>query len=127
MTFDFDLVLDLDLDLDLDFDFDFAYLHSPCSLFPRRWAHEGTLEYTSRDCHLGCFSRRGDIEVTLYNLIEWLGGKLPWEDWQVNNVMSVFTQRNVSHSTVNPGYNVLGYTVTPLIPSKISSPLFFLT
>ena len=24
--------------------------------------------------------RRGDIEVLFYNLIEWLGGKLPWED-----------------------------------------------
>ncbi len=57
-------------------------LHKPYSP-DRRWAHEGTLEYTSRDCHLGCFSRRGDLEVTLYNIIEWLGGKLPWEDWQV--------------------------------------------
>ena len=46
----------------------------------RRWAHEGTLEYTSRDCHLGCFSRRGDIEVLFYNMVEWMGGKLPWED-----------------------------------------------
>eukprot|EP00095_Tigriopus_kingsejongensis_P004615 maker-scaffold559_size137194-snap-gene-0.24 protein:Tk04615 transcript:maker-scaffold559_size137194-snap-gene-0.24-mRNA-1 annotation:"serine threonine-protein kinase vrk1-like" len=45
-----------------------------------RWAHEGTLEYTSRDCHLGCFSRRGDLEVLFYNLIEWLGGRLPWDE-----------------------------------------------
>ncbi len=44
-----------------------------------RWAHEGTEEYTSRDSHRGCFSRRGDLEVTLYNLIEWLGGRLPWD------------------------------------------------
>ena len=28
-----------------------------------RWAHEGTLEYTSRDAHIGSASRRGDIEV----------------------------------------------------------------
>lgn len=44
-----------------------------------RWAHEGTLEYTSRDSHIGCSSRRGDIEVLLYNLIEWWGGCLPWD------------------------------------------------
>jgi len=44
-----------------------------------RWAHEGTLEYTSRDSHIGCTSRRGDIEVLLYNLIEWWGGILPWD------------------------------------------------
>jgi vaccinia related kinase len=45
----------------------------------QRSAHEGTLEYTSRDAHLGCVSRRGDIEVLLYVLIDWLGGKLPWD------------------------------------------------
>lgn len=54
-------------------------LHKPYQ-DDRRWAHEGTMEYTSRDCHRGCFSRRGDMEVTLYNAIEWLGGVLPWED-----------------------------------------------
>merc|ERR1712018_554834 len=45
----------------------------------QRSAHEGTLEYTSRDAHLGCVSRRGDIEVLLYVLIDWMGGKLPWD------------------------------------------------
>jgi len=44
-----------------------------------RWAHEGTLEYTSRDAHIGCSSRRGDIEVLVYNLVEWWGGVLPWD------------------------------------------------
>jgi vaccinia related kinase len=44
-----------------------------------RWAHEGTMEYTSRDAHIGCSSRRGDLEVLFYNLIEWLGGSLPWD------------------------------------------------
>ena len=37
------------------------------------------MEYTSRDAHIGCASRRGDIEVLLYNLIEWFGGSLPWD------------------------------------------------
>lgn len=53
-------------------------LHKPYRV-DERSAHEGTLEYTSRDAHLGCVSRRGDIEVLLYCLIEWLGGKLPWD------------------------------------------------
>ena len=44
-----------------------------------RWAHEGTMEYTSRDAHIGCASRRGDVEVLFYNLIEWFGGSLPWD------------------------------------------------
>lgn len=44
-----------------------------------RWAHEGTMEYTSRDAHIGSASRRGDLEVLFYNLIEWFGGSLPWD------------------------------------------------
>merc|ERR1712008_321057 len=39
----------------------------------------GTLEYVSRDGHLGCVSRRGDMECLLYVIIEWLGGHLPWD------------------------------------------------
>ena len=48
-------------------------------IYLSRWAHEGTLEYTSRDSHIGCTSRRGDIEVLVYNLVEWWGGSLPWD------------------------------------------------
>ena len=53
-------------------------IHKPYT-HDARWAHEGTLEYTSRDAHIGCPSRRGDLEVLLYNFIEWLGGRLPWD------------------------------------------------
>lgn len=53
-------------------------VHKP-NVPDKRWAHEGTLEYTSRDTHLGTTSRRGDIEVLLYNLVEWMGGVLPWD------------------------------------------------
>ena len=56
-------------------------VHKPYGI-DERSAHEGTLEYTSRDAHLGCVSRRGDIEVLLYCLVEWLGGKLPWDQPQ---------------------------------------------
>lgn len=44
---------------------------------PKR-AHNGTIEYTSRDAHNGVPTMRGDIEILAYNLIEWAGAKLPW-------------------------------------------------
>ncbi|XP_069674134.1 serine/threonine-protein kinase VRK1-like isoform X2 [Periplaneta americana] len=46
----------------------------------QRKAHDGTLEYTSRDAHIGAHSRRGDLEILGYNILQWLCGKLPWED-----------------------------------------------
>jgi vaccinia related kinase len=42
--------------------------------------HAGTLEYASRDIHLRTISRRGDLETLGYNMLQWLCGKLPWED-----------------------------------------------
>ncbi|AAK82249.1 389L [Invertebrate iridescent virus Kaz2018] len=42
-------------------------------------AHNGTLKYTSRDSHQGVESRRGDLEILGYNMIEWSGGILPWQ------------------------------------------------
>ncbi|XP_011136799.2 serine/threonine-protein kinase VRK1 [Harpegnathos saltator] len=42
-------------------------------------AHNGTLQYTSRDAHMGVPTLRGDIEVLYYNMILWLCGSLPWE------------------------------------------------
>ncbi|KAI8046742.1 nucleosomal histone kinase 1 [Drosophila gunungcola] len=40
--------------------------------------HNGTIEYTSRDAHLGVPTRRADLEILGYNLIHWLGVELPW-------------------------------------------------
>lgn len=40
--------------------------------------HNGTIEYTSRDAHLGVPTMRADLEILGYNLIEWLGVELPW-------------------------------------------------
>lgn len=40
--------------------------------------HNGTIEYTSRDAHKGVPTRRADLEILGYNLIEWLGIELPW-------------------------------------------------
>jgi len=42
-------------------------------------AHNGTLQYTSRDAHMGVSTRRGDIEILSYNMILWLCGSLPWD------------------------------------------------
>lgn len=58
--------------------FEVGGLHKPF-VHNRRWAHEGTMEYTSREAHIGCAGRRGDLEVLLYNLVEWVGGWLPWD------------------------------------------------
>lgn len=45
-----------------------------------RKAHDGTIEFTSRDAHIGAHSRRGDIEILGYNLLQWLCCRLPWEE-----------------------------------------------
>ncbi|XP_046734789.1 serine/threonine-protein kinase VRK1-like [Diprion similis] len=41
--------------------------------------HNGTIEYTSRDMHMGIPTMRGDFEILGYNMIQWLCGSLPWE------------------------------------------------
>uniref|UniRef100_A0A4W4H673 non-specific serine/threonine protein kinase n=1 Tax=Electrophorus electricus TaxID=8005 RepID=A0A4W4H673_ELEEL len=47
---------------------------------PKR-CHDGTIEFTSIDAHNGVSpSRRGDLEIMGYCMIQWLCGRLPWED-----------------------------------------------
>jgi vaccinia related kinase len=43
-------------------------------------AHVGTVLYSSRDPLIDAFARRGDLETLGYNMLQWLCGKLPWED-----------------------------------------------
>ncbi len=46
-----------------------------------RRANSGTIEFTSRDGHVGALTRRSDLEILSYNIISWLsGGRLPWID-----------------------------------------------
>jgi len=45
-------------------------VHRPFIMDQRR-AHDGTLEFTSRDAHLGAHSRRSDLECLGYNLLYW--------------------------------------------------------
>ncbi|XP_014253110.1 serine/threonine-protein kinase VRK1 [Cimex lectularius] len=42
--------------------------------------HNGTIEYTSCDWHLGVPTRRGDMEILGYNLLHWIASSLPWEN-----------------------------------------------
>ncbi len=53
--------------------------HRPFCMDQRR-AHDGTLEFTSRDAHFGAHSRRSDLECFGFNLIYWSQGFLPWKD-----------------------------------------------
>lgn len=57
-------------------------MHRPFVMDQRR-AHDGTLEFTSRDAHMGAHSRRSDLECLAYNLIYWKEGFLPWKNEKV--------------------------------------------
>ncbi|XP_042325004.1 serine/threonine-protein kinase VRK2 isoform X2 [Sceloporus undulatus] len=42
--------------------------------------HNGTMEFTSLDAHKGVApSRRGDLEILGYCMLQWMCGNLPWE------------------------------------------------
>ncbi|TRY99063.1 hypothetical protein DNTS_002220 [Danionella cerebrum] len=67
-------------------DYGLAYRYSPEGVpkeykeDPKR-CHDGTIEFTSIDAHNGVApSRRGDLEIMGYCMIQWLCGRLPWED-----------------------------------------------
>ncbi|XP_026115909.1 serine/threonine-protein kinase VRK1-like [Carassius auratus] len=67
-------------------DYGLAYRYSPEGVpkeykeDPKR-CHDGTIEFTSIDAHKGVApSRRGDLEIMGYCMIQWLCGCLPWED-----------------------------------------------
>ncbi|KAI2654251.1 Serine/threonine-protein kinase VRK1 [Labeo rohita] len=67
-------------------DYGLAYRYSPEGVpkeykeDPKR-CHDGTIEFTSIDAHKGVSpSRRGDLEIMGYCMIQWLCGRLPWED-----------------------------------------------
>ncbi|XP_063097310.1 serine/threonine-protein kinase VRK1 isoform X7 [Cavia porcellus] len=67
-------------------DYGLAYRYCPEGVHreykedPKR-CHDGTIEFTSIDAHHGVApSRRGDLEILGYCMIQWLSGHLPWED-----------------------------------------------
>uniref|UniRef100_A0A3B4AJX6 non-specific serine/threonine protein kinase n=1 Tax=Periophthalmus magnuspinnatus TaxID=409849 RepID=A0A3B4AJX6_9GOBI len=67
-------------------DYGLAYKYSPNGVQkeykedPKR-CHDGTIEFTSIDAHKGATpSRRADLEILGYCMVQWLCGRLPWED-----------------------------------------------
>ncbi|XP_043930578.1 serine/threonine-protein kinase VRK1 [Protopterus annectens] len=67
-------------------DYGLAYRYCPEGIHkeykedPKR-CHDGTIELTSIDAHKGVApSRRGDLEILGYCMMQWLCGSLPWED-----------------------------------------------
>ncbi|XP_036928498.1 serine/threonine-protein kinase VRK1 [Acanthopagrus latus] len=67
-------------------DYGLAYRYAPENVpkeykeDPKR-CHDGTIEFTSIDAHKGASaSRRSDLEILSYCMVQWLCGRLPWED-----------------------------------------------
>ncbi|GIX77817.1 hypothetical protein CEXT_208381 [Caerostris extrusa] len=65
-----------------------------------RKAHDGTIEFTSRDAHIGAHSRRGDLEILGYNMLQWLCGRLPWEE-NLKDAESVSRQKSMYMSNIS--------------------------
>jgi len=67
------------VDYGLAFRFSVDGTHKEYKEDPRK-AHDGTVEFTSRDAHNGVVpSRRADFEILAYCMVQWLCGQLPWE------------------------------------------------
>ncbi|XP_059209913.1 serine/threonine-protein kinase VRK1 isoform X2 [Centropristis striata] len=67
-------------------DYGLAYRYAPDNVpkeykeDPKR-CHDGTIEFTSIDAHKGATAcRRSDLEILCYCMVQWLCGRLPWED-----------------------------------------------
>uniref|UniRef100_A0A3P9IG14 non-specific serine/threonine protein kinase n=1 Tax=Oryzias latipes TaxID=8090 RepID=A0A3P9IG14_ORYLA len=67
-------------------DYGLAYRYAPDGVLkeykedPKK-CHDGTIEFTSIDAHKGVAPcRRGDLEILSYCMVQWLCGRLPWED-----------------------------------------------
>ncbi|XP_015585800.1 serine/threonine-protein kinase VRK1 [Cephus cinctus] len=71
---------------------------SEYKLDPKK-AHDGTIEYTSRDAHMGVPTMRGDFEILAYNIIQWLCGSLPWEK-NLKDVSAVQKQKEQAFDNI---------------------------
>ncbi|XP_016998438.2 nucleosomal histone kinase 1 [Drosophila takahashii] len=79
--------------------------------------HNGTIEYTSRDAHLGVATRRADLEILGYNLIEWLGVELPWV---TQKLLTVPLKVQKAKESFMDG---IGDSLKKLFPQGVPSPL----
>ncbi|XP_064549141.1 nucleosomal histone kinase 1 [Drosophila montana] len=79
--------------------------------------HNGTIEYTSRDAHLGVATRRADLEILGYNIIEWLGVELPWiRDKLLTVPVKVQKAKEAFMADVNAA-------LKPLFPKGVPAPI----
>lgn len=69
--------------------------------------HNGTTLYTSRDSHQGVVTKRSDLEILGYNILQWLRVDLPWAK-DVKNLTAVLNKKN---ELLNNIRNVLGNDV----------------
>lgn len=84
----------------------------------QRRANNGTVEFSSRDAHIGAFSRRSDLESLGYNLLYWVsGGRLPWtnvlKDHQLVEASKKWYMDNLE-VFVNYCFNEDAYPIDPL-------------
>lgn len=84
----------------------------------QRRANNGTVEFSSRDAHIGAFSRRSDLESLAYNLLYWVsGGRLPWtnvlKDHQLVEASKKWYMDNLE-IFVNYCFNEGAYPIDPL-------------
>jgi len=84
----------------------------------QRRANNGTVEFSSRDAHIGAFSRRSDLESLAYNLLYWVsGGRLPWtnvlKDHQLVEASKKWYMDNLE-IFVNYCFNEDAYPIDPL-------------
>lgn len=91
--------------------------HRECVEDQRR-ANNGTVEFSSRDAHIGAFSRRSDLESLAYNLLYWVsGGRLPWtnvlKDHQLVAASKKWYMDNLE-VFVNYCFNEDAYPIDPL-------------
>ena len=80
-------------------------------LDPKR-AHNGTIEYTSRDAHMGVPTMRGDFEILGYNMIHWLCGSLLW-DKDLSDPISVQKQKEKAFTNIPTFLNKSFHGSTP--------------
>nr|CAD7194646.1 unnamed protein product [Timema douglasi] len=112
-----------------------------CKNNPKK-AHNGTIEFLSRDSHAGgeisiiLFSRvmsyRGDLEILAYNMLYWLTGRLPWlhaikdcrkvEELKIRFMDDIPGLMKDCFKGPAPAFQSRGYP-QPLIDNKISRAL----
>ncbi|XP_056639501.1 serine/threonine-protein kinase VRK1-like [Diorhabda sublineata] len=78
-------------------------------------AHDGTIEYLSRDAHQGVQTRRGDLEILAYNMIQWLGCVLPWEK-NLKDPNAVYKSKDTCMSDVSKFMKTCFGTKSPPAP-----------